>query len=137
MQVLTARSGLSARTYSCGGEGSLFGRGGEASTLAWGALRGALEKNLRIPSFLANCRFVSSSDGTSLRTEESSEESSADILVVVVVVVPGWGGWWKEGDEVRAPPIKARREVWPIGSKDQPGRRLCHASHEEAREVLI
>lgn len=84
MQVLTARSGLSARTYSCGGEGSLFGRGGEASTLAWGALRGALEKNFRIPSFFANWRLVSSSDGT----EERSEESS-DILEVVVVVVLG------------------------------------------------
>lgn len=88
MQELTARSGLSARTYSCGGESSLFGRGGEASTLAWGALRGALEKNLRIPSFLDNWRSVSSSDGR----EERSEESSA-IFTVVVMVILGWGVW--------------------------------------------
>lgn len=44
---------------------------------------GALEKNLRIPSFLVNCRSVSTSDGTS----DSSEESSELMLVVVEFVV--------------------------------------------------
>lgn len=78
---LTAMSGLSANTYSCGGEGSRFGRGGEASTLGFAdEVGGALEKNLRIPSFLVNWRSVSSSDGT----EESSEESSELMLLVVV-----------------------------------------------------
>jgi hypothetical protein len=69
--VLTAISGLSASTYSWGGEGSRFGRGGDASTLDSELGRGALEKNFRIPSFFVNWRFVSSSDGTEDRSEES------------------------------------------------------------------
>jgi hypothetical protein len=43
---------------------------------------GTFAKNLRMPSFLVNCRLVSSSDGT----EESSEDSSELMLVVGVVV---------------------------------------------------
>lgn len=92
--VLTAMSGLSASTYSWGGEGSRFGRGGDASTLDSELGRGALEKNFRIPSFLVNWRLVSSSDGTEDRSEESSE------LMLLVFIKEGFGG--KEKCEVRA-----------------------------------
>jgi hypothetical protein len=50
----TAMSGLSASTYSWGGEGSRFGRGGDASTAGASVGLGTLEKNLRIPFFLVN-----------------------------------------------------------------------------------
>jgi len=73
-------SGLSAKTYSWGGEGARCFRGGDASTLGAAAGRGAFEKNLRIPSFFVNWRSVSSSEGT----EDSSEDSSELILLVFV-----------------------------------------------------
>jgi hypothetical protein len=87
-------SGLSARTYSWGGEGSRFGRGGEASLTFDAAGGGALGKNFNIPSFLVNWRLLSSSEGT----EDSSEESSE--LILVVVLVEGgrsrWVGIWSQ-----------------------------------------
>lgn len=80
MYILTAISVLSANTYSCGGEGSRFGRGGEASLGAALDLAGTFEKNLRIPSFLVNWRSFSSSEGA----EESPEDSLSLMLVVVM-----------------------------------------------------
>jgi hypothetical protein len=77
--IHTAMSGLSANTYSWGGDASLLGRGGD-SILVAGAGLGALEKNLRIPSFLDNWRSSSSSDGT----DERSEDSSPDMVGVCV-----------------------------------------------------
>jgi hypothetical protein len=57
---------------------------------------GTFVKNLRMPSFLVNCRLVSSSDGT----EESSEDSSELMLVVVRWLLVVWCcHFWK--DEVR------------------------------------
>ncbi len=78
-------SGLSAKTNSCGGEGSRFGLGGEGGArAAFDAffLAGAFEKNLRIPSFFFSWRSSSISEGT----EDSSDESSALMLFVVVAV---------------------------------------------------
>jgi hypothetical protein len=77
----TAISGLSSRTYSCGGEGALFGRCGDASISTLGAAcgLGTFEKNLRIPSFLVNS--ISSSEGTDDRSDRSEE--SSDMMVVV------------------------------------------------------
>jgi hypothetical protein len=69
-------SGLSANTYSWGGDGSLFARGGDFGALGAAPGLGAFEKNLRIPSFLVNCRSLSSSEGT----EESADDSLSDIL---------------------------------------------------------
>lgn len=48
---LTAMSGLSASTYSCGGDGSRLGRGGDASTFGAFDGGGAFEKNFKIPFF--------------------------------------------------------------------------------------
>ena len=56
---------------------------------------GTFVKNLRMPSFLVNCRLVSSSDGT----EESSEDSSELMLVVGWLLVVWCCHFWK--DEVR------------------------------------
>lgn len=91
---LTAISGLSANTNSCGGDGSRTLCGGGEGSGAWVGL-GTLEKNLRIPSFLVNCN--SSSDGT----EESSEESESVIVIVVVLVVCETFGdsRWRRGQE--------------------------------------
>jgi hypothetical protein len=80
VQGLTEISGLSARTYSCGGEGSRGGGGGEASTLGTFGLVGTFEKNLRIPSFFLSCKSSSISEGTDERSERS-EESSAILLL--------------------------------------------------------
>lgn len=82
----TAISGLSAKTYSCGGDGSLFGRGGDASTLRAADGFGAFEKNLRIPSFSVG-GSLSSSDGTEDRSEESSEEAMMWLRCGVSVVL--------------------------------------------------
>lgn len=82
-RLLTATSGLSAKTYSCGGDGSRLGRGGDSAFGLEVAAGAALEKNLRIPSFFVNCRSVSTSDGTS----DNSEDSSELMLVVVEFVV--------------------------------------------------
>ena len=73
-------SGLSAKTYSCGGEGSLSGGGGDESAfLGFSVLGLTLEKNFSIPPFFLSWRSLSSSEGT----EESSEESS-DIMVLML-----------------------------------------------------
>jgi len=70
--IHTAISGLSAKVYSCSGEGSRFLRGGgEISTRGTVPDFGTLEKNLRMPSFFFNCRSISSSDGADDRSEES------------------------------------------------------------------
>lgn len=74
-------SGLSDKTYSCGGEGSLSGGGGDESAfLGFSVVLGlTLEKNFRIPPFFFSWRSLSSSEGT----EESSEESS-DIMMLML-----------------------------------------------------
>jgi hypothetical protein len=51
--------------------------------LGGGAGPGAFLKNLRMPSFLVNCRSLSSSEGADDKSDDRSDES--DILVVVVV----------------------------------------------------
>ena len=48
-RMLTAMSGLSARTYSCGGEGSRFGRGGVFSLGSKAGSLSTLWKNFRMP----------------------------------------------------------------------------------------
>lgn len=85
-------SGLSARTYSCGGEGSRFGRGGDSGAFGAADGAGAFEKNLRIPFFLVNLRSVSMSEGTS----DSSDDSSELILAVVVFEGGELFGWSRE-----------------------------------------
>lgn len=70
-------SGLSAKTYSCGGEGSLSGGGGDESAFLFLGL--TLEKNFSIPPFFFSWRSLSSSEGT----DESSEESS-DIMMLML-----------------------------------------------------
>lgn len=85
-------SELSARTYSCGGEGDLLRGGGEGSL---GGCSETLEKNFRMPDFgLASSESLGGSSSTSDGTgdsdesdERSEESSSADILEIVVVVV--------------------------------------------------
>jgi hypothetical protein len=73
-------SWLSARTYSCGGEGSLFGLGGEASFGGCAEGGGTFEKNFNIPfCFLT---ISSSSDGA----DDSPEESAGELMVVRRVV---------------------------------------------------
>jgi hypothetical protein len=78
---LTAISGLSANTYSWGGEGSLSGGGGEVGWGA-GAAGTAFEKNRKMPSFFTKSRLLSSSDGT----DESSEDSSEDMALLWLLV---------------------------------------------------
>jgi len=78
-------SGLSASTYSWGGDGSLL-RGGVEALRGWVEGLGTFGKNLRIPSFFCNCRSVSTSDGT----EERSELSSSDMVVVVRYRLWSW-----------------------------------------------
>jgi hypothetical protein len=106
-------SGLSANTYSWGGEGSRLGRGGEASTLGLLVGRGALEKNLRIPSFFVNRRLVSSSEGT----EDKSEESS-DIMLLVEVDECRCGK-----EDVRSQQVK---DIW--ADRPRTGQRVHWAS---------
>lgn len=69
-------SGLSAKTYSCGGEGSLGGGEGEAGALGAAGFLETLEKNLSMPSFFSSFRS-SISEGA----DESSDESSSDIML--------------------------------------------------------
>ena len=78
MRILTAMSGLSARQKICSGDGARCLRGVGSSFGLFGSFVGALEKNLRIPSFFFNCRSLSSSEGA----DDSSEED--DML---------FGGW--------------------------------------------
>jgi hypothetical protein len=66
-------SGLSASTYSCGGDGALSGGGGESAFEAF-ATGSTFEKNRRMPSFFSSLSSLSSSDGTDERSEESSED---------------------------------------------------------------
>jgi hypothetical protein len=81
-EMRTAMSGLSARTYSCGGEGSRFGRGGVFSLGSRAGFLSTLWKNFRMPWRSSNWMSDSSSEGgsESEETEESSEESSSAIL---------------------------------------------------------
>lgn len=74
-------SGLSDRTYSCGGEGSLSGGGGdESSFLGFSVFLGlTFEKNFSIPPFFFSWRSLSSSEGT----EDSSEESSDNMMLML------------------------------------------------------
>jgi hypothetical protein len=76
---------LSANTNSCGGEGALsfLGRGG-GDDLPVGL--GAFEKNFNIPSFLVNCKSLSTSEGT----EERDDSESEAILCKL---------WWYFGDD--------------------------------------
>lgn len=64
---LTAIAGLSAITYSCGGEGSRFGGGVDDSFL----------KYLAIPTGLSTSISVSSSVGGAEDNEEESESEGA------------------------------------------------------------
>lgn len=76
-------SKLSDKTYSCGGDGSLSGGGGEESAfLGLSVLGLILEKNFSIPPFFFSWRLLSSSEGT----DDSSEESS-DIMMLML-----WSG---------------------------------------------
>lgn len=77
-------SGLSAKTYSCGGEGALF-RGGDAS-LAISPL-GAFEKNLSIPFFSMGGSSGSDSEGGGGEREEREDKSEASSLAIVAA----WG----------------------------------------------
>ena len=72
-------SSLSARTYSCGGDGSLFGKGGEALSLEVATGFGAgLKYRFRPVGFDAMIFTISSS---SLEGAEDSEElSEADMM---------------------------------------------------------
>lgn len=54
IKTRTAMSGLSARTYSWGGEGSLLGRGGESSLGSRLGFRSTLWKNFRMPFCRSN-----------------------------------------------------------------------------------
>lgn len=83
----TAISGLSARTYSCGGDGDRLRGGGDGS---FGDCSDSLGKNFRIPDLdFEGSRTPDSSSssegvGDNEDSDESSEESSpADML----------GGW--------------------------------------------
>lgn len=104
---LTAMSGLSAKVYSCGGEGDLLRGGGDGSLtfcVAFWPL-GALLKNFRMPFFLGwSSGSESTSEGTGERddNEDRSEESSAifaagvrGLLCVAGVVAEErkWVGW--------------------------------------------
>src|SRR3954471_17642445 len=75
-------SGLSARTYSCGGEGSRFGLGGVFSSGSSAGFWSTLWKNFRMPCRSSNWMSDSSSEGgsESEEIEDSSEESSSAIL---------------------------------------------------------
>lgn len=97
-------SGLSASTYSCGGEGDRLGLGGEASsegclvTLVDGValVLSTLWKNFRMPCFFSNCTSDSSSEGGGDREDrdDKSEESSSAIAIIVsrllVLCLLGW-----------------------------------------------
>lgn len=83
-QKRTAMSGLSARTYSCGGDGDRFLGGGDGDL---GDCSDTLEKNFRMPPFLGAPASLpassSSSEGTgeSEESEERSEESSSEAIL--------------------------------------------------------
>ena len=78
-------SGLSARTYSCGGEGDRFRGGGDGSL---GGSSDSLGKNLKIPEPVLDgvaslSSSSSSSEGAGDRddNEESSEDSSSAAML--------------------------------------------------------
>ena len=81
-ETRTAISGLSARTYSWGGEGSLLGRGGVASLGSSSGFLSTLWKNFRIPCRRSNWISDSSLEGGADREEidDKSEESSSAML---------------------------------------------------------
>jgi hypothetical protein len=104
---------LSARTYSWGGEGSRFGRGGEVSFTFDEEGGEAFEKNFNIPSFLVNWRVLSSSEGT----EDNSEDSSELILVLVLVEGRRMGWLWKMKSEEALAIIESTRndgQAWNV-----------------------
>lgn len=75
-------SGLSASTYSCGGEGSRLGLGGVFSLGSKAGFLSTLWKNFRMPCRSSNWMSDSSPEGGSEREEmdDNSEESSSAIL---------------------------------------------------------
>lgn len=82
-ETRTAMSGLSARTYSWGGEGSLLGRGGEVVLGSRAGFLSTLWKNFKMPLWRSNWMSDSSSEGGGGEREEiddNSEESSSAIL---------------------------------------------------------
>lgn len=139
-QIRTAISGLSANTYSCGGDGSRFGLGGVASLGSKAGLRSTLWKNLRMPWRSSNWISDSSSDGGGDKddTDESSEESSSAILlcvatrrgrVVLMLRLRGVGCKWKKVRSTLVTEIGCKKlrtgQQWPRasqpGSKEQMG----------------
>lgn len=85
-------SGLSASTYSCGGEGSLLGLGGVFSLGSSAGFWSTLWKNFRMPCRSSNWMSDSTSEGGSDRDEieDSSEESSPAILDTVYTCCGRW-----------------------------------------------
>ena len=85
-RLLTGISGLSARTYSCGGDAGRFFSGG-LSTVGAEVIAPVFKKNLAIPLDCASRKLSPSEDGG----DDSGDESLNDIglmwLVVTVVEV--------------------------------------------------
>lgn len=104
-------SGLSSKTFSCGGEGDLLRGGGEGSLTTAGFFPlASLGKKFKMPPFFVSASASASdsmSEGTgdSDDSEDNSEESSSAILcgffpvalVAAVCSVESWMGWvsWK------------------------------------------
>lgn len=77
-------SGLSAKTYSCGGEGSLF-RGGEASFSAGMSPLRVFEKNFSMPFFsCGSSDSMSDSDGGGGERDEREDKSERSSLAIFV-----------------------------------------------------
>lgn len=99
---LTAISGLSARTYSCGGDGERLRGGGDGSL---GGCSDSFGKNFRMPDLdlvVASSLLSSSStsDGTGDsddKDERSDESSSAFMLSLSAVTSVCRGVWRSEG----------------------------------------
>lgn len=75
-------SGLSANTYSWGGDGSRFRGGGDGSFGAMSSL-GTLEKNLSIP-FISPGSSDSDSEGGGGERDEREDKSEASSLAILV-----------------------------------------------------
>lgn len=93
-------SGLSARTYSCSGEGVRFLAGGSLTAGAGILVVVVLGKYFWMPFFLGAWRRSSSEC-----TEDSSEDSSDDMVAALLweegAVYLGRVWWWKR-DEVKS-----------------------------------
>lgn len=92
---LTARSSLSAKTDSCGGEGSLLRGGGDLRAAA--AFSGlTFLRYLRMP-LLSGLSSISSSmstgGGDSDDSEDKSDESSSAMVCSGAVLVAAWPLW--------------------------------------------